>query len=349
MKIANLLKTLELVQPALATSASVPVPIFRCLCFSGEQVYAYNDEIGIVADLKLDCKPFAVNGVALIDLLKSISAEDIDLAIDDGDLLIKSGKLNLKLPYMTENDFIFEPPTAKYVSSASFNSEVIEGLELALDTSSKEDTMRALMGVNFNFDDNLTLYSCDGDTITKYTPQCVGIGKGNFTASNPFCDALIKTAKETGTEDITLSFNKEWACAELANWSITIYGRMQEIPEPFDYEGLITKTVGKKQQFAPMPLGLREALTRAEIIAKAESKPTRVKINGGTLGLHTASSLGDVREELNIRGHADIECLVSASLLNRAVAGGDRLVYTAGGTVVAKGTNLLQVVANMGE
>ena len=50
------------------------------------------------------------------------------------------------------------------------------------------------MGICFNFNGSTltTLYSCDGDAVTRYITNDGYKGKGVYTVPNSFCDALLK-------------------------------------------------------------------------------------------------------------------------------------------------------------
>lgn len=341
-----LLKTLELVSPALATTNLVPV--FGCFVFTNSKVMAYNDVIGIVAPWETKGQPFAANGQILLGLLRNSSSEGVDIVCDpkkSEDLKITLGKSASKLPFFGEDEFIFLEPDIDALDKTKLTPALLLATQTCLTTSSTDNSMPALMGVCFNFEEG-ALFSCDGDALTKHRADIRG--KGVYTAPNQFCSALSRICEETETYDGELVFTRQWVRASLANGYV-LYGRMIENDTPLDHEKLITRSLQGGPEFVGLPKGLNEALARARVFADAESTPTTFSIKDGTLKMATDTKhSGQVKDVLNIKGHKDVEALIHPNLMVRSIKVCDEICILHNCTAYRNGEAILQVVGNVG-
>lgn len=351
----ELVKTLELVEPALSDNNLVPV--FTCFMFKEKSIEAYNDNLGIVAKNTFGTEQFAKNsqfavgGKTLLGLLQNNHADEVDFQVTDENVIMKAGKSVVKLPYFPEKEFLFEEPNEKWAASMAINDHLLMGIETCLNTACTDLTKPAFLGVCFNIDHDpdhpLELFSTDGDAITRYTVNTTGKGKGVFTVPNAFCSALIKIATETDVREGKLQLSGNWARATLAN-GFVVYGRIIINEKPLDHQLVIDQSLKGKQPFVPLPLGLNDALARARVLADPESSKTVMTVEGGKLRLVTTTHMGDLKDELNIRGHGDVEATVHASLVQRSLNVCDQISIRENVTAYKLGVTVLQVVANIG-
>src|SRR5215469_9417371 len=112
MKRSDLVAKLELLAPAVANDNLIPV--YENYCFDGEEVFAYNDSLGIVTACQQK-EAFALNGKTLLGLLSNSHSEEVEFLIEgDHELTVKTGRSRFKLPYMVEDEFLFKPPSGKW-------------------------------------------------------------------------------------------------------------------------------------------------------------------------------------------------------------------------------------------
>ena len=344
MNRSDTVKTLELVSRALADTNMIPM--YQCLCFSGKRVSAYNDSLGIFAPLKSDV--FAVNGPTLLGLLKNSHTEDVELSLDQENLLVKAGRSTFKLPYFEEKDFLLEEPKDKADVKYQLGKELLEGLSACLMTSSKDNTQPALMGVWLKQENKHTvLYSCNGDAVTRFTTAAPAVKAKDYMMPNSFCEAVLKIAEETEAKTGALWFNKDWAVAELPS-KYTIYGRLIENDTPLDHAALIKKNLRGTPTYIPIPKGLDNALSRARVVADAESAKTLLTLEAGRMRLVTETHMGVVRDTLAAKGHPDVQAKVSAELMQHTIALCDEMAVFEGCIVYRNGDKLLQLLSNMG-
>lgn len=346
MNRSTLVKTLELVAPALSDNAGVSM--FENYCFQGKTVCGYNDRLGIVAPCQTD-ETFAVNGKVLLGLLKNSHSDDVDFILGDKhDITVKAGKSRFHLPFMPKDDFLFKTPTGKVSLEMSVDDTLLPGLEACLLTSSRDLTQEALLGVALKPNGKtMAFYSCDGDAVTRFLLKAKAIDL-EALLPNEFCEALIRTAAETKADKIILKIiSNEWAWAHLGT-GIDIYGRLLRPDNPLDHEGLIVKTIKGETIFKPVPKALDHALSRARVVADPESAKTELEIRDGKMLLHTETHMGVVNDTITWREHYDVKAGVSAALVQRAIGLCDEMSVLERCTIYQKVPSLFIVVSNMG-
>lgn len=348
MKRRELVKALELVQPSLASGL---VPIFGCFMFNEGTITGFNgDSLAIKANFDAGLT-LAVDGRTLLGLLQNSKADELTIKVEASEIRIKAAKSNFKLPYLKTDDFLFEEPKEKWTATTEITEELLKAIGICLTTTSRDHAYPALMGLSFNFEETTltTLYSCDGDAVTKYVTEDGYEGEGIYTVPNSFCDALMKIYQETEAVGGKLEMNCNWAKATLSS-GFTVYGRIVANDTPLDHAKLIADTMNTEVPFVSLPEGFNEALSRARVIADLENKPTVLTVFDGKLGLLTDSaSYGEARDDMPIKGHPDVEAFVHASLVQRSIGICDQISIQENCTAFKQGNAVLQVLSNVGE
>lgn len=343
--------TLELVRPALADQAVVP--IFLNYCFTGERVYAYNDQLGIVGPAETN-RAFAVHGKTLLNLLSNSKAREIELEFTEEEVLVKAGRSRMKLPWVNEEEFIFkEPEEVEWPIVISGKRETLQMLEAVLKTVSDDTAFPTLMGVTLaaNKDGVVTAYSCDGDAVSKYVmPKDVGKGPANtaLTAPTSFFRALQRIVKVTEAEEFEVTVSEEWAVAHIGDYSI--YGRIILNSSPMDHEEMISKILRGKSGFFSIPQPLEQALSRARVLADAENTPTTLSFKEGKLRLSTETHNGAVRDVITVEADIEeIEVSVSAAAIQNVLGSCTEMLILDQCTAYRCNEELLQVISNLGD
>lgn len=336
MKRSDLVKTLELVKPALAKNNLIP--IFQCFCFSDGMVSAYDDTIAIVGPTECS-DAFAVNGSTLLGLLAASSADEVGLKFEDNSAVFKLGKNTSRLPFSPKEDFLFTEPTGKW-DTVKVTISLIEGLKLCLETVSSDTTQAAFMGVTLDKD---MLYSSNGDALTRV--KLKQAAKNRYLMPTGFCEAIVRLWDSLGMAMGTLNFTAEWCYADFDDWRV--YGRMLEINDPPNFEEVIKRSVKGKYTALELPKGLDEALSRARVLADPESQKTVLTVEGGKLSLLTETHMGEVYDSLALKGHPDVRANINASHIQAAIKACDRIVFNDRCAVLEKSTDVLMLVSNM--
>jgi DNA polymerase III sliding clamp (beta) subunit (PCNA family) len=337
----ELVAKLELTSRALAQSNIIP--ILQSFCFTGRQVIAYDDNLGIVSPCETKDQ-FTVNGKTLLGLLSNSHSEGVEFSIEEHDLIVKAGRSTFKLPYQPIEDYLFKEPDFKQVTKLTpIGKPFIDGLTACLLTASKDQTQHALMGVCLHsYKNNVALYSTDGDAISRFVIN----GKGASAPSllpNSFCETVVKLA---GTGTLTVS--GEWARAAFKD-GFVVYGRVIVPDTSIDYEDWIKKTIKGALQFDPMPKGFDAALSRARVVADPESAKTVLTVQAGRLKILTETASGVVRDTLAYAEQDEVEASVSAELMQRCASLTDELAILNNCCVFRSGEELFILTSNMGE
>ena len=102
-----LLDRLGKVKPALATNDLIPA--LTHLWFSGDEVLAYNDAVGISAPCDAGFAGM-VPGATLLAVLGTSRAKDVEFSPGDGEVLVKAASAKIKLPLLPVDKPLFEMP-----------------------------------------------------------------------------------------------------------------------------------------------------------------------------------------------------------------------------------------------
>lgn len=341
----DLLATLELVSPALAQENLVPM--YQNFCFKTGLVFAYRDTLGIIAPCAVD-EEFAVHGKTLIELIRASKVKEVEIELQNENILVKAGRSKIKLPFFASTEFLFkEPEDETWDMMLDIDKHFINGLELCLPGTATDHTMPALMGITIMGGKETYLYSCDGDSISRFNLDKQNTKPIQYVMPSSFCEALLKIAGKTGNRFGQLYVNGQWVVAEMAN-AYRILGRIIENPEPLKFEAEITKIVKKAPEYISIPSAMTNALSRARIIAEPENKATEVTINGGKINLITETHMGIVRDTIAFKGdHPPLEVKVDAKLMSRAIGVTEEFAMQEACTMYRHGKDFFLVMGNL--
>lgn len=334
----ELVKTLELVKPALAKDNIIP--IYQCFCFDNGQVYAYNDAVGIIGPADTEGEPFAVHGNTLLGLLGNSSAENIELSFKKDTMELKLGKTVAALPFFAKENFLFDPATKSDCEEFPITVTFVEAMKVCLETVSYDETQRPLMGL---WVAGNQLYSCNGDMLTRINLKA----KPKISRMLPtgFCLAIIKLWDNLNLTKGTLKCSDEWLVADFDEWQV--WGRAVEISEMPEFETWIKKAGKNKTETKTCPPALNAALSRARVLADAESQKTTITIASGKMHVTTVTHMGDVDDLLVFKEHPDVSCAISAAHLQQALAHCDQITFHENCVVLEKAPNVFMLMGTM--
>ncbi len=337
MKRSELVRTLELIKPALATNNVVPV--FQCFVFHTGSVEAYDDTIAICGPCEVE-EECAIHGNTLLGLLSNSKADEVSLEFKGDIAVLTMGKSVSKLPFQPKENFIFEEPDIKWPVKIPFTESFVGALKLALETVSSDTTQLALLGVSVvgNF-----LYSCNGDAVTRAAIKQGS--KDRVLLSTPFCQAVLRLWSALEITKGILCISDEWVMANFVDWCV--YGRVLEIPDPIDFDNEIKKTVRVKTPVQDLPPGFRDGLSRACVLAEPENQKTHVTVEKGKLRLLTETHMGEVKDEFPFKGHPEITANVNASYMLQAIEHCSQMAIHDNCTIF-EAPDVLILVSNMG-
>lgn len=344
----HLLETLELVRPALSDHNLVP--IYQNFIFENKQVYACMDKLTILAPYPEINDVFAVNGKTFIELLRTSTAEDVELTLDKENVLLKNGRSKMKLPYLDKSEFLFEEPEQeKWDIIIDIDKKLIRAFELCLLTAAIDATMGRFLGVTIKGGDSLNMYSCDNDGLSQYKLSSKPHPNVCLQLSNEFAEAVLRIAEKTTCDSGQLYINGDWALAEFGN-DYKVYGRILVPDEPFDHEkGIRDNLQGNKPTWVEIPDGLVDCLNRARVVADVESKPTIITVKDNKMELITETHIGVVKDALKIGKHPDVEASVAAKVIHRAAGTCEEFALFENCTVYRREEGFFLIVGNYSE
>jgi hypothetical protein len=347
MKRQELTKVLELVKSAVTDQPIVP--IFASFVFNKNSVYGFNDILAIIGPCKTQTV-FATGASTLFGFLKNSRATEINFTLSDDEVLIKAGKTKITLPCNHPDEFVFSEPDDSWDVKLNVSPILIEGIKICLITASDDFSLPALMGVSIIIDENINIYSCDGDAISKFkvNKNKKNLTKGYYTLPNEFCNSLIRIGEKSGAKSGKLFINKEWAKVEFDN-GYKVYGRIIENDDPVNYEKLIKRTLKTKPKYINIPKGFNFALLRAKVVADIESKATSIDIENNKVRMLTVTNIGNVRDIFKLKEkHPNINVTVNSSLVQRSLSICDKIAILDNCTCFKSGDRLFQIISNMG-
>lgn len=336
MERIKLVATLELASRALATNDMVPV--FKHFCFKDGLVVAYNDEMAVVAECDVE-GTFALPGAALLSLLKASSAPEVSFKVGETDVTITAGKSKFKLGYLTEDAFLFAGPVTAGKEAIPLSQAFMTGIKNCLVTVARDQSMQAMMGVAMK---KTALWSCDGDAVTE--SRLTGEWPDVFLP-NAFCETLLKVW-DNHYEVGGLVAVDGWIVAAFNG--LNLYHRLPDNKKPLDHQKLMKDTLGGvAADFVDATFELKEALTRARVLADPESAKTEIVVNKGVMTLTTSTPTGTVTDTVVVKGHQNVSARVSAALVQRSLSVCPEFMVVSNCCVFRNGDTLLQLCSNM--
>lgn len=345
----ELIETLDLVRHG-CEHAHPSIPVFSNFMFDNDVVIGSRDGFAVMAPCKAGMS-FGVHAKTLLDLLKNTHVNDINFEMDDENVLMKAGRSRIKLPFNLKDDYPFiEPEDEKWKVILEIDEHTLEGLELCLTTASNDSVMAGFMGITLVGGNPVYLYSSDGDSISRYKLSIEPLDDDIYiTMPVDFCQQILRVAETTQCKAGSIFLNNEMAVAEFGN-DYKIISSVIQVDNPADFDGEINKAMNAEPKFMEAPKGFHHALNRARVLAEAEGRPTVIKVDGNKMRMVTETHMGVVRDSLKVKGdHKAIEVSVAPHLVYRAINLCDEFALFEGCTVYRKGSELLQLIANLEE
>jgi DNA polymerase III sliding clamp (beta) subunit (PCNA family) len=318
-----LTKTVNMVRPALAVQAYVPV--LQHICFDGGFATAFNDvtAIGVKIENPMSaCLP----GDLLARGLASFSSETINMAQGaDGAITLSSGRAKLKIPSLPAKTFPFDRPNRKEAQAkVLLFASIIDGIDKCLMSVGTDTAHPAHMGVTLDIDQDscsAILFSTDGSTISRYETTDEIPLEEPVILPTFFCQQLIALNKVFSKDDAFLYL---MAGGLLVEWSsgAFLYSRTLVDLEPLEFDKVVERHVkleGLKKRCAPIPDKWDAALKRALLITQGEvDKVTKILPIDGGLKMRSVSAVGDAEDSMGFEGVIDEAFLVDPALVDRA-------------------------------
>jgi DNA polymerase III sliding clamp (beta) subunit (PCNA family) len=328
MKVAReeLLAALQLVRPALITN-NTQMDRLAHVRFDGEAIQAGSDFIGVSVPFKTDFEG-GLRGVQLIALLETVKANEIDLKVDKGNVLIKAGSTSLKLPLLDMDSMIWDFPDQGAKKQFELNKTFLTILKKMLISSGGAGASAEQQGLVFQVtDSDVELGTTDAKSLSFMVIQKPPkMETKRAIVPREFFDHVERLMR-----DGWLSISKDFAVAENGD-GIRIYGRLVNDPKPISFSKIVDSKLTEKDEKAAVkiPDGFGDALERAKIlVTDPKVSALMLAVQGNKMNLSCKSQLGELNEDIALsKKHPDTNAMFDPELIKRALDNGTDMVFT---------------------
>lgn len=350
---------LQIVAPALSDNDLIP--ILSHVCFTGEEIFAYNDQIGISTSLKTDYTG-ALPGNTLIAMMKSSKAKKVSFEVKKNHILIHASRSDLRLACLNEDSFSFDMPELEG-SSRVLNvnmSEFFRSIELCLRSVGNDVSVPDMLGISLIVeDDNVLMFSTNSITMT--------MAKTSFEESAPFEDRVILSAAfcqqmlkiSSGYKAPKKGKDKYAPVLEIADDyalfvynDIHLFGRLIESDSPLNFQEIMDHHLPNKvkKHLVPIPSAIGGILERAVVITDGAVKNihTVITVEDGVMEFFSSSERGEIMDDLQIlKNHPSAEINIEAKYLKSAYGLFDNMLINDTCAIMEKDGTIYMVAAKI--
>jgi len=346
MQRSELVKALELVQPALAKKDYIPV--FTHYVFDGERVTGYNDQIAISVDCTLElegCLPGH-----LLSLLKSTPENEVELSYDpDGNYVFTCGSSKFTLPCLPLEDAVYKRPKSGK-KKLELEQNWLKGLGLCLISVDPSNFSPERYCVNY-FVASGQLYGTDGVTISHFDLETTSELEEICYLPEDFCKAVLSIARAFEKEGLILYLTRDGVVADFGE--AHVFCKYVGADKPLDFNAAIERALGGQESLESLPLTeeILAAFNRAQLLLSAEtglSQGTIIKVAGAELYLKSVNNLGKVEDRITTDGdYNETNVKVSPKLLNRSAQVCSHICFAENCVVMHNNDNFHYYIATM--
>ncbi len=267
-------------------------------------VYATDMETGVKAKIQVNEiegeGKFVVDAGTMLDVVKSLSSDIVEIELDESNLIIHSGRSKFLLTTMDPNEFpeFTSAETDRYVEvDTSILDEMVDKVMFSAAT---DEFMRNLYGVFWEMSSgNLRLVASDGFRLALMDQSVNFDMEISFLISLPSMKELKNVLSNASEPTLNLRFDGKRLSIEAGDVEVTM--RVVDADFP-DYRRVLPSHYSTKVVLSRDDL--LDALRRVMIIARKGSEAVRFSIENASLTLSSKSpDYGEVVEELD----ADVE------------------------------------------
>ena len=324
----ELTEELKRISPALAARDFVPV--FGCFCFTGTDVFAYDDLVALQTPCISPIKG-AVKGETLLAWLGASTGVLAKLEQTGRDVVVSCGRSELKLASLAPEDFIFKFPEEEGIS-IDLKGGFKDAFERALTSMGRDPTKPWQAGVTVEFaEGKIFLYSTNDIAASCCIVEHAEIPtslEGQVSLMPPrFCELLLEI---TGREALkTLLVHSQWLEARFMSGT-RLFSRAGKETRLDDYgtvfsEQLMAKKkrcVDVKEERDKIIASLDRALV---ILSGVSEKYVKLSVDAGVLWINAASPIGKVEDHAKLKDHPDIVVECSPEVLKSGLKYADAL------------------------
>ncbi|KKN90054.1 hypothetical protein LCGC14_0231670 [marine sediment metagenome] len=342
-----LLEKLNLAKPALASKGSI-LPVYTHFCFDGVTITSYNDVMAVLVDHECDMND-AIDGARIIGLLEASSAKEVEFKQKDGEVHMKYGRSNSKLPTLPPEDFIFELPDIKSSLMVNIDNALIKGIELCLSTMGIDSTRPSLLGITLSLGKkDCVLYSSDTVSVSRFELDIQSKKERAVILPPDFCKTLVRTVKSL-KKDGELFIGEDHVIAIID--SVTLFSKLLEDDSSVNFEEVIDEQWGDvdPRDLVPLPTSIGQAIKASQVLTSGVyGWEVRLEIVKNKLHMDTETHKGDTHAVIPLKAdHPDVVASIDTTMLEKALAVCD-MFYVTEDTILLSGESdaYLHLISN---
>jgi len=338
----ELIDKLDMVSPALSSSDLIPV--MKDFCFTGTELFGFNDQIAISVpcDVDIAC---SIPGKTLLGLLSSSRAKTIGFTLTDDGLEIKASRSTFKLAIHTPDQFLFKMPEPKGDKLPIKNRvSFIESIEDCMMSVGKDTSLAEKLGITLIPDGkDLLCFSTDGPTLSHAVLHLNKKSSFKERVILPalFCQQLVKLTKSS--KDFSIEVHDDYALLIVGD--VKLFTRLLVSEQRLNFQSVLNENYSAKAQksLISIPTTLDLIIDRAAIIAGDE--PTDITVEDEVMKFHTKSDLGKVDDTLKVTDHPPVSVRLRAKLLKVEPGLFNKFVMTETCCIMSNDSGLYMVAA----
>lgn len=325
----HLVAALDRVAPAL--SSNDLVPILSHLCFNKTHVFAFNEQIGLVAPCKTDFDG-AVPGRLMLALLSASKSKEVEFNIGANELIVKSkgSSSRMKLPMLEKKRFVWEPPKLAQATLSVHTKPFLKAISCCLRSVSIDTTVPDQLGVTLIADDNtLLMFATDNATMSHAELKLSRPAKfDRVILSGAFCQQLLAIADPD--KKLHLEIYKDHALVAGAGGTI-LFGKLVHSERPINFEKRFETHFpdNMRKSLVSVPTKLELILERACIVSAANGEPvtTEIEVKSGVATFKTLAKVTEVRDSMQVeKQQKDTFIAVNPKLLKNGYGSFSRMM-----------------------
>lgn len=282
----DLLHKLESVTPGIATREAIEQS--SCFVFKGGRVITFNDEVACSNECKIGFEG-AVAAKPLLELLKKMVEDVVDISVAGGELLVKGKRrrsgITLEAEIMLPVDSI-EPPT----EWAEIGVDFADAINVVQHCAGKDPNNFHLMCIHMT---PKYVEACDNYQVVRYKVD-TGVTE----------NCLIK--KDSFRHIVGLGMTEVSVGATWVHYRNPVGLMFSVRRESMDFESIdkILKTTGTK---TTLPGGISEAVEKAEIFSSenSDNNVVVIELRTGELRIKGQGASGWYEERKEIKWEGD--------------------------------------------
>lgn len=310
-----------------AIRAGASIPELSHMWFHRNYVSAFDGRFGVRVslDTDLDC---GVPGMALLGLLGTSNLKRVSLEGKSRGLAVGLGRSLSKLKVFDADRDIWpfdevDEPDVDAGISYELSEDFITALRSVLMIKIAKPTRIEHEGVLvYGEKKKFTMYTTDSSTVAR----AVVSGKTSLLSGLTFFPRLFaeQLVAQCPAGALLTVMDKHFIAVST---DVELYSQMLDTSTVHDMEGLVARNQEGHPPPVLLPIGLKDALDRADILASGELAEVHFSIRDNELHLKGSYVHGDLQERFKLEGldpdvelpHPDVELLLTVPLLRRAL------------------------------